>query len=113
MCQAAVLRDEAPGYLVLRTRGLLGGRAPWKAQAPLSTKFVFMGPKWEHKSRCNEQGRVLTQTCWWLGQHHSTCLDMDTSAATGAGRPPANYCSPSSKVSEALEGLHTVAIHFL
>lgn len=106
MCQAAVLRDEAPGYLVLRTQGLLGGRAPWKAQAPLSTKFVFMGPKWEHKSRCNEQGRVLTQTCWWLGQHHSTCLDMDTSATMGAGRPPANYCSPSSKVSEALEGLH-------
>ena len=80
-----------------------GGRAPRKARALLSTKCVFMGPKREHKSRCNEQGRVLTQTCWWLGQHRSTCLDMDTSTSLGAlAGPQPSTAAPSPRWAKPL-----------
>lgn len=86
MCQAAVLRDEARG-IWWQDSGPLGWQGPWKAQAPLSTKFVFMGPSGNTRADAMA-GQGPAQTCWWLGQHHSTCLDMDTSAAMGVAAQP-------------------------
>lgn len=70
----------------------------------------FSIPKWENRSRCNEWGRVLTQTCGGL-------QSRTTPHALSHGHPPyhsilhdgrslAGHCGPSSKESEALGGLY-------